>query len=139
MRKENSKRRKSSRVARSFRYQMEQSVDSSAVFSANQSIVCIHDLELEITREKCTMKGQVAILPSSCRSGITMQSYTEKEGLKITRFIITEHVPARGDIQPPRAALPRPLLPVMLLPRPLLRLYSFKYKSCMMRMMFKDL
>ncbi|KAJ6323681.1 hypothetical protein OIU76_011049 [Salix suchowensis] len=103
MRKENSKRRKSSRVARSFRYQMEQSVDSSAVFSANQSIVCIHDFELEITREKCTMKGQVAILPSSC-SGITMQSYTEKEGLKITRFIIPEHVPARGDIQPPRAA-----------------------------------
>ncbi|KAG5236223.1 hypothetical protein IMY05_010G0025600 [Salix suchowensis] len=108
---ENSKNRKTSPLARSFHFHMEQNFGSPTVFSANQCTDCSHDFEFEITRGNCITKGHAADPPSRCPSGlgITMQSYTEKKGLKITQFIIPERVPARGDIQPPRsAAAPSP-------------------------------
>jgi hypothetical protein len=34
----------------------------STIFTTKRSVVCIHDVELEITNEKCTIKGHVAVL-----------------------------------------------------------------------------
>ncbi|KAJ6313403.1 hypothetical protein OIU77_014833 [Salix suchowensis] len=78
---ENSKNRKTSPLARSFHFHMEQNFGSPTVFPANQCTDCSHDFEFEITRGNCITKGHAADPPSRCPSGlgITMQSYTEKE------------------------------------------------------------
>lgn len=56
----------------------EASSSFSAIFNAKKSIVCIHDVELEITNEKCTIKEHVAVLPERCPRGISMNSFLDQ-------------------------------------------------------------
>jgi hypothetical protein len=56
----------------------EASSSFSAIFNAKKSIVCIHDVELEITNEKCTIKGHATVLPERCHRSISMNSFLDQ-------------------------------------------------------------
>ncbi|KAL9379711.1 hypothetical protein Peur_028193 [Populus x canadensis] len=60
--------------------------DFSTVFTGRKCMICFHNMKLEITNEKCLIRGHVRVLPKRCPKSISF-------GAKRTDFIILKEVP----------------------------------------------
>ncbi|KAL9373055.1 hypothetical protein Peur_035299 [Populus x canadensis] len=76
-----------------FRYfEMEESSSSfPEIFNPKKSTLCVHDAEIEITSDKCLIRGQAAFLGEDCPTGISIRSFSEN-GVKCTEFVIPREV-----------------------------------------------
>jgi hypothetical protein len=60
-------------------FEMEESSSSfPEIFNAKKSTLCVRDAEIEITSDKCLIRGQAAILGEDCPTGISIRSFSEK-------------------------------------------------------------
>lgn len=73
-------------------FEMEESSSSfPEIFNAKKSTLCVRDAEIEITSDKCLIRGQAAILGEDCPTGISIRSFSEN-GVKCTDFVIPREV-----------------------------------------------
>eukprot|EP00258_Populus_trichocarpa_P010819 XP_002318892.3 uncharacterized protein LOC7453985 [Populus trichocarpa] len=73
-------------------FEMEESSSSfPEIFNAKKSTLCVHNAEIEITSDKCLIRGQAAFLGEDCPRGISIRSFSEN-GVKCTDFVIPREV-----------------------------------------------
>ena len=57
---------------------MEEAISNfSTVFTTRKCTICFHDVEHNVTDEKCLIRGHMGVLPERCPRDMSLQTFSE--------------------------------------------------------------